>query len=110
MCRVALSTFAAPGPGEGNEVVVAAVITPRPGKTVRKDAALQIFAKRLADIGHWRVVVALAVELACDACRAGDESPLWPGWLEEDALEQCREHTPRLKALARLRSNAARAR
>ena len=41
-----------------------AVITPRPGKAVGKDAAFQIFAKRLADIGPGAVVVALAVELA----------------------------------------------
>ena len=31
---------------------------------MRKDAALQIFAKRLTDAGPWRVVVALAVELS----------------------------------------------
>ena len=31
---------------------------------MREDAALQIFAKGLADIGLWGVVVALAVELA----------------------------------------------
>ena len=48
-----------------------AVITPGPGKTVRKDAALQILAKRLAHVGFWRVVVALAVELA----RAGEFMP-----------------------------------
>ncbi|WP_413882004.1 hypothetical protein [Candidatus Aalborgicola defluviihabitans] len=40
-----------------------AVITPRPGKAMRKDAALQILAKGLADIGLGRVVVALAVKL-----------------------------------------------
>ena len=32
---------------------------------MRKDAALQIIAKGLADMGLGRVVVALAVELAC---------------------------------------------
>ena len=57
--------------GIGNEVVMPAVITPGPGKAVRKDAAFQIFAKRLADIGLGGVVVALAVELAC----AGERVP-----------------------------------
>ncbi len=38
---------------------------------MRKDAALQIFAKGLADIGFWRVVVALPVKLAC----AGERVP-----------------------------------
>ena len=35
-----------------------AVITPRPGKAVRKDAAFQIFAKGLADIRLGGVVIA----------------------------------------------------
>ena len=51
--------------GIGHKVVVPAVITPGPGKAVGEDAALQIFAKGLADIRPWGVVVALAVELAC---------------------------------------------
>ena len=41
-----------------------AVVTPCPGKAVRKDAAFQIFAKGLAHKGLWRVVVSLAVKLA----------------------------------------------
>jgi hypothetical protein len=49
----------------GYEVVVPAVITPRPGKAVGEDAAFEVFAKRLADIRLWSVVVALPVELAC---------------------------------------------
>ena len=51
--------------GIGHEVVVPAVVTPRPGKAVGKNAALQILAKRLTDIGLWGVVIALPVELAC---------------------------------------------
>jgi hypothetical protein len=39
------------------------IVTPRPGKAMSKDAAFQIFAKGLADIGLWRVVVTLAIEL-----------------------------------------------
>lgn len=55
----------APAPaGEGDEVVVPAVLTSSAGKAVGKDTGLQIFAKRLADKGLWGVVVALAVELA----------------------------------------------
>ena len=51
--------------GEGDKVVVTTIVTPRPGKAVRKDAAFQIFAKGLADIRLGGAVVALAVELAC---------------------------------------------
>ena len=40
------------------------IATPHPGKAVSKDAAFQIFAKGLADIRLWRVVVALAARLA----------------------------------------------
>ena len=43
---------------------MSAVITAGTRKAVRKDAALQVFAKRLADVGTWRMVIALAVELA----------------------------------------------
>ena len=49
--------------GIGDEVVVPAIVTPCAGKAMGKDAAFQIFAKGLADIGLWGVVVALAVEL-----------------------------------------------
>ena len=48
-----------------------AVVTPCPGKAVRKDAGFQIFAKGLAHKGIWRVVVSLAVKLA----RAGQLKP-----------------------------------
>ncbi|MFT7116089.1 MAG: hypothetical protein ACI9I0_001299 [Rhodoferax sp.] len=48
-----------------------AVIAPGPGKAVRKDAAFQILAKGLADVGLGGVVVTLAVELA----RAGELQP-----------------------------------
>ena len=51
--------------GIGHKVVVPAVITPGPGKAVGKDAAFQIFAKGLADVGLGGVMVALALELAC---------------------------------------------
>ena len=58
--RADLTTLA----GIGHEVVVPAVIAPGPGKAMGKDAAFQILAKRLTDIGLGGVVVALAVELA----------------------------------------------
>ena len=44
-----------------------AAITGDHGKTVGRDAAFEIFAKRLADKGLGRVVVALPIELACPA-------------------------------------------
>ena len=37
------------------------VVTPSSGKAVREDAAFEVFAKRLADMGLWRAVVALPV-------------------------------------------------
>ena len=37
--------------GIGHEVIVPAVITPRPGKAVREDAAFEVFAKSLTNIG-----------------------------------------------------------
>jgi hypothetical protein len=43
---------------------MSAVIAPCSGKAMGKDAAFQILAKGLADIGLGGVVVALAVELA----------------------------------------------
>lgn len=57
--------------GIGHEVVVAAVITPGLRKTMRKGAALQIFAESLTGIGLGGVAVALAVELT----RAGEFMP-----------------------------------
>ena len=63
--RVARGADATAFAGIGHEVVVPAVITPRPGKAVVKDAAFKVLAKGLADIRLGGVVVALAVELAC---------------------------------------------
>ena len=51
--------------GIGDEVVMSTIVTPRPGKAMRKDAAFEIFAKGLADTGLGCVVVTLAVGLAC---------------------------------------------
>ena len=62
--RVARGADATAFAGIGHEGVVPAVITSRPGKAVRKDAALQILTKRQTHIGHWRVVVTLTAELA----------------------------------------------
>ena len=44
---------------------MSAIVTPRPGKAMCKDAAFQIFTKRLEYIGLGVVVVALAIELSC---------------------------------------------
>lgn len=41
-----------------------AVLAPHPRKTMGKDTALQVFAKRLLHIGRWCVMVPLAIELA----------------------------------------------
>ena len=49
--RVARGAHAPAFAGIGHEVVVSAVITPGAGKAVGKDAAFEVFAKRLADIG-----------------------------------------------------------
>ena len=75
---------------------------------MRKDAALQIFAKGLADIGLGGVVVALAVALAC----AGEFMPslevLGDGLVERAYVRGgagCRVWV--LQALARPRVNAS---
>ena len=39
------------------------VVTAGAREAVRKDAAFQVFAKRLADVGAWCVVIALAVRI-----------------------------------------------
>ena len=51
--------------GIGDEVVMPAVITGGPGKTVGRDAAFEVFTKRLAYKALGRVVVALPIKLAC---------------------------------------------
>ena len=63
-----------------------AVVAPRPGKAVRKDAAFQILAKRLADIRLWGVVVALAVELACAGQRMPGLEVLGDGLVQQRTL------------------------
>ena len=62
--RVARGADAPAFAGIGDEVVVSTIVAPDSGKAVSKDAALQILAKGLADIGLGGVVIALAVELA----------------------------------------------
>ena len=88
--RVARGADAPALAGEGYEVVVSAIVAPGSGKAVREDAAFQIFAKGLADIGLWRVVVALPVELA----GAGQLKPglevLGNGLVEQRALWMAR--------------------
>ena len=61
--RIARGADAPAFAGEGDEVVVTTIVTPGSGKALREDAALQIFAKGLADIGLGGVVIALPVEL-----------------------------------------------
>ena len=72
--------------GKGHKVVVSAVITAGAGRAMGKDAASEVFAKRLANIGLWGVVVALPVELAC----AGQLKPglkmFGNGFVEQRAL------------------------
>ena len=65
---------------------MAAIVTPRSGKAMRKDAAFEVFAKGLADVGLWGVVVALAVELACTGERVPGLEVLGNGFVEQRAL------------------------
>jgi len=51
--------------GDGHEVVVSAVVAPGPGKAVCKDAAFQLFAKDLADIGLEGVAPKLPSPVRC---------------------------------------------
>jgi hypothetical protein len=69
-----------------DKVVVPAVVTPRLGKAVRKDASLQIFAKGLAEIGFWRVVVALPDELTRAGERVAGLKVFGNGLVEKGAL------------------------
>ena len=54
--------------GECDKEVVPTVITAGTRRAVGKDATFEVLAKRLADVGTWCVVVALAIELA-GACQ-----------------------------------------
>ena len=44
--------------GIGDEVVMTTIVTPDYDEAVREDASLKVFAKRLAHMGLWGVVVA----------------------------------------------------
>ena len=70
--RVARRAHPAALAGEGDKIVVRAVIAPDPREAVGKDTALQVFAKHLLHIGRWCVVATLAIELAGAAeCKPG---------------------------------------
>lgn len=84
--RIHATAFA----GEGHEVVMPAVITPGSGKAVGKDAAFQVFAKGLTDIGLGGVVVALAVELTGTGQLKPGLKVLGYGLVEQRALEVAR--------------------
>ena len=62
---IARWAHAPPFAGKRHKVVMATIVTAGAGKTVGKDPTFEVFAKRLADVGLWCVVVALAVKLAC---------------------------------------------
>jgi len=68
---VARGADAAAFAGEGDKVVVATVVAPDAGKAVGEDAAFEVFAESFLYVGGRRVVVALAIELAC----AGELKP-----------------------------------
>ncbi len=57
---------------------------------MRKDAALQIFAKRLANIRLGSVVIALAIELACAGKFMLGFEVLGNGLVEQCALRMAR--------------------
>ena len=63
---VARGAHAAALAGECEKEVVPTVITAGTRKAVGKDATFEVLAKRLADVGTWCVVVALAVELQAE--------------------------------------------
>ena len=63
--RVARGADTSACAGEGHEVVVSAVVAPGPGKAVGKDAAFQLFAKDLADIGLEGVAPQLPSPVRC---------------------------------------------
>jgi hypothetical protein len=61
--RVAGGADRAPLAGKGDQEIVAAVAATGARKAMRKDAALEVFVKRLHDMGWRRVMVALPVKL-----------------------------------------------
>ena len=63
--RVARGADATAFAGIGHKAVVSTIVTPPTGKAVGKDAAFEVLAKGLADVGLGGVVVALAIELTC---------------------------------------------
>ena len=63
--RVARGAHASTFAGKGHEVVVRAVSAAGADKAVGKDAAFEVFAKRLAHIGLGGAQGALPIELAC---------------------------------------------
>jgi hypothetical protein len=65
---------------------VSTIITPRPGKAVGKDAAFEVLAESLADIGLGGVVVALAVELTGTGQLKLDLEVLGYGLVEQSPL------------------------
>ena len=88
--RVARGAEAPAFAGIGHEVVVPAIVTPGSGKAMCKDAAFQIFTKRLADIGLGGVVVGLAVELTCTGQLKPGLEVLGDGLVQKSPLEVAR--------------------
>ena len=88
--RVARGADTAAIAGIGHKIVVPTVVTPRPGKAMREDAAFEVFAKCLADISPWRVMVTLTVELTVELACAGEIEPglemLGNGLVQQRAL------------------------
>ena len=67
--RVARGAHASTFAGKGHEVVVRAVSAAGADKAVGKDAAFEVFAKRLAHIGLGGAQGVLPIELACTGQR-----------------------------------------
>lgn len=72
--------------GTGDGVIVSTIVTPGAGKAMSEDAALKIFAKRLADKGLGRVVVTLPIELACTGERVPGFQVFGNGLVRQRAL------------------------
>lgn len=63
--RIAGRADTTPLAREGDEKVMTAVVATGARETVGKNAALEVFTEGLFDVSWWRVMVALAIKLAC---------------------------------------------
>ena len=81
------------------------VVTAGAGKAVGKNATFEVFAKRLADVRFWCVVVALAVKLAGTGQLKPGLKILSNGAVQQGLLGMARVVEPGFGAGTRMRAS-----